>query len=298
MTQYNFLSECSDIDQSKFQTENWYLMGWGMGDGINATLFLESQSPVPYKILCPPRNLNGIKFILDNFIPGPIKCEQIDVYPLSDGYPVPEETVLMSKHGFGPQSIPTAHTLGKLKVVHFPPKDWFKVQNLEGSGILKKIKEYDNVEKTIEQKTCILFPERGDSYQLPDEFWDKIVCKLKEKEYKVYVNWTKKTDVFKNQKIFEGTEKLDKLELQDLFDFVVKHKNIITLGQKAGIFDFLKYLEHRKIVFYIDYEDANMPDPSRALYEWCNLEEDSNTRNNIEIKLSQYDSNVLDLIIP
>ena len=41
-----------------------------------------------------------------------------------------------------------------------------------------------------------------------------------------------------------------------------------------------------------------MPDPSRALYEWCNLEEDSNTRNNIEIKLSQYDSNVLDLIIP
>ena len=65
MTQYNFLSECSDIDQSKFQTENWYLMGWGMGDGINATLFLESQSPVPYKILCPPRNLNGIKFILD-----------------------------------------------------------------------------------------------------------------------------------------------------------------------------------------------------------------------------------------
>ncbi len=40
-----------------------------------------------------------------------------------------------------------------------------------------------------------------------------------------------------------------------------------------------------------------MPDPSRSIYEWCNLEEDSNTRNNIEIRLSKYDPGVLDLII-
>ena len=47
MVKCNFLKDCSEIDQSKFKTENWYLMGWGMGDGLNATLFLESQSPVP-----------------------------------------------------------------------------------------------------------------------------------------------------------------------------------------------------------------------------------------------------------
>ena len=297
MVKCNFLKDCSEIDQSKFKTENWYLMGWGMGDGLNATLFLESQSPVPYKILCPPRNFNGVKFILDNFVVGEPKCTQVDVYPLQDGYPVDQDTVLMSKHGFGPQSVGTAHNLGQLKVVHYPPKDWFKVQNLEGSGILKKIQDYDNVQKTIKEKTCILFPERGDSYQLPDEFWNTIVGKLKEKGYKVYVNWTKKTDVLENQKIFEGTEKLDKLEIQELFDFVIKHENIITLGQKAGIFDFLKYLEHKKIVFYADVDYDSMPDPSRSIYEWCNLEEDSNTRNNIEIRLSKYDPGVLDLII-
>ena len=63
------------------------------------------------------------------------------------------------------------------------------------------------------------------------------------------------------------------------------------------IFDFLKYLEHKKIVFYADVDYDSMPDPSRSIYEWCNLEEDSNTRNNIEIRLSKYDPGVLDLII-
>ena len=54
--------ETLNIDKSIFQRENWYLMAWGMGDATSATLFLESRSPVPYKILCHKRVYNGIKF--------------------------------------------------------------------------------------------------------------------------------------------------------------------------------------------------------------------------------------------
>ena len=118
MTEYNILKSCEDIDPASFEKVcgNWYLMGWGMGDAIDGVLFLESRSPVPYRILCPPRNFGAIKFVLENFIPGEPKCRQVDVYPLQDGYPVPEETVLMSKHGFSPQNLDIlnqAHTLGK-----------------------------------------------------------------------------------------------------------------------------------------------------------------------------------------
>lgn len=41
MIKYNILDSCSEIDENKFRTENWYLMNWGMGDAIDATLFLE-----------------------------------------------------------------------------------------------------------------------------------------------------------------------------------------------------------------------------------------------------------------
>lgn len=292
------LNDCSEIDQSKFETENWYLMGWGMGDAINATLFLESQSPVAYKVLCPPRNFTGIKFILDNFIPGIPKCEEIVVYPKQDGYPIDQEDVIMSIHGFGPHNVNIAHQIGKLKVMHYPPRDWWHVQKLQDTGILDKIIKYDSVKKTIKEKTCILFPECGDSFQLSDEFWDDIVKVAKQKGYKVYTNWTNKSDVFFYQKVLEGTEKFDKAELQDLCDHLVKYENLITIGLRTGIFDFLKFFDFRKIQFYPDLPELNRKDATRALYEWCNLENDIYTKNSIELKLSQYDPKILDLIIP
>ena len=55
--------ETHALDKTVYQRENWYLMAWGMGDATSATLFLESRSPVPYKILCHKRVYNGIKFI-------------------------------------------------------------------------------------------------------------------------------------------------------------------------------------------------------------------------------------------
>ena len=73
--------ETLNIDKSVFQRENWYLMAWGMGDATAATLFLESRSPVPYKILCQKRVFNGIKFILDNYTPYPHKCLEVLIYP-------------------------------------------------------------------------------------------------------------------------------------------------------------------------------------------------------------------------
>ena len=107
-----------------------------------------------------------------------------------------------------------------------------------------------NYKITSEVSTCILLPERRDSYQFPDSFWDVIVSKLNEKGYKTYVNSTKKSDVYKNEKIFEGTYDLDKPEIEDLFEFIVKHKNLVTIGQRSGIFDVLKYFDFRKIIFY------------------------------------------------
>lgn len=294
---YRKIDNVSQIDKKKFESENWYLMNWGMGDAINATLFLESRSPVSYKILCRPAVFTAIKFILENFVDTP-KCEVVEVFPIQCGYPIDQDEVLMSKDGFGPHSIDQAHLLGRLKIMHFPPRDWWAVQHLEKTGILDKIHQYDNVEKKIEEKTCILFPEAGDNFQLDDSFWESIVDQVTKKGYKVYVNWTSKTDAFLYQKIFKNTEKYDKIELKDLCDNLVKYKNLVTIGQRTGIFDFLKFFEFRKIQFYADLENLNRPDPTRALYEWCNLENDIYTKNNIELKLSQYKPEILDLIIP
>lgn len=300
MTEYNYLNDCSEIDEDRFRTENWYLMNWGMGDAIDATLFLESRSPVPYKILCRPAVFNGIKFVLENFISNP-KCELVEVFPLDEGYPIPEEKIIMSRDGFYPQDLNilnNAHNIQKLKVCHMAPKQWCHLQNLHGTGILDKINAFDNINKDIEEKTCILFPERGDSYQLDDSFWESIVGKMKDKGYRVFVNWTKKTNVFTNQKIFEGTEKLNKLELEDLLKHCARHKNLVTIGQISGIFVLLKYLQCLKIAFFIDYHDPKMKDPSRALYESCGLADGIYTKNMLEFKLSQFNMNQLNLIIP
>lgn len=299
MVVYKFLNDCSEIDKDKFKTENWYLMNWGMGDAIDATLFLESNSPVNYKILCRPGIFNGIKFVLDNFIPNP-KCELVEVFPLETGYPIPEEEIIMSKHGFYPQDLNilnNAHNIKQLKVCHMAPKMWSIVQNLQNTGILSNIEKYSNLKKDIEEKTCILFPERGDGYQLNDSFWDDIVSKMKDKGYKVIVNWTNKTNVFTNQKIFQDTERLDKLELQDLLDYLVRHKNLVTIGQISGIFVLLKYFEFLKIAFFIDYTDPKMKDPTRALYESCSLADGLYTKNMVEFKLSEFNINQLDLVV-
>lgn len=299
MVEYKFLDDCSEINKNRFKTENWYLMNWGMGDAIDATLFLEAQSPVPYKIMCRPGVFNAIKFVLDNFIKNP-KCEIVEVFPLQTGYPIPEDEILMSKNGFMPQDLRilnNAHNLGRLKVAHMAPKEWCLMQNLHGTGILNDINQYVNVDKDIEEKTCILFPERGDSYQLDDEFWKSIISKMKENGYRIFVNWTNKTDVFTNQKVFEGTEKLDKIEIQDLMNYVGRHKNLVTIGQISGIFVLLKYFEFLKIAFFIDYDDPKMPDPGRARYETCSLADGIYTKNMVEFKLSKFDIRQLDLIV-
>ena len=190
-----------------------------------------------------------------------------------------------------------AHNLGRLKVAHMAPKEWCLMQNLHGTGILNDINQYVNVDKDIEEKTCILFPERGDSYQLDDEFWKSIISKMKENGYRIFVNWTNKTDVFTNQKVFEGTEKLDKIEIQDLMNYVGRHKNLVTIGQISGIFVLLKYFEFLKIAFFIDYADPKMPDPGRARYETCSLADGIYTKNMVEFKLSKFDIRQLDLIV-
>lgn len=294
-------------DRSIFERENWYLMAWGMGDATAATIFLESRSPVPYKILCQKRIFNGIKFVLDNYTPYPHKCLEVVVYPDGNiwndtGYPFDQSEIMMSCNGFFPQDprcVQDAHRYGKLKVAHMPFKDWDFCNNIHKTGVLETIYNYDlKAKKDIEEKTCILFPERGDSYQLNDSFWEDIVVKMKEMGYKVIVNMTKKTNVFKNQKVFEGTEPLDKYELQDLLDYVVRHKNLVIVGQCSGIFDLFKYLSCLKIMFFVDYEDPNMPDPSRALYEYCRLAEGPFTKNLIDMKMSKFDVKQLELILP
>ena len=204
----------------------------------------------------------------------------------------------MSSSGFGPQNVGDAHDIGRLKVVHTSPRVWSSINNLYGSGILQTIENFGNHNKTIEEKTCILFPERGDSYQFPDSFWDVIVSKLSEKGYKTYVNSTKKSDVYKNEKIFGGTYDLDKPEIEDLFEFIVKHKNLVTIGQRSGIFDVLKYFDFRKIIFYPDIVDPEMPDKARTNVNDVIFEGDQYTKNTLDICLSKYDKTMLDFIIP
>ena len=301
--------EVANIDRSIFEKENWYLMAWGMGDATAATMFLESRSPVPYKILCQKRVFNGIKFILDNYTPYPHKCLEVVVYPDGDiwnntGYPFDQNEIMMSCNGFFPQDsrcMAEAHRYGKLKVAHMPFNYWDFCSDIQNTGVLQKAYDYDlKATKDIEEKTCILFPERGDSWQMDDTFWQSIVDKMKEKGYRVFVNMTKKTGVFKNQKTFEGTEPLNKYELQELMDYIVRHKNLVIVGQACGIFDLFKYLGCLKLMVFAgtDGSDPSMPDPTRAGYQNAHLHETPFTKNHIDIKTSEFDVRQLDLIVP
>ena len=69
--------ETHALDKTIYLRENWYLMAWGMGDATAATLFLESRSPVPYKIMCQKRVYNVIRFNLDNLCTSTIKSDEI-----------------------------------------------------------------------------------------------------------------------------------------------------------------------------------------------------------------------------
>lgn len=313
--------ETLNLDKSIFQRENWYLMAWGMGDATSATLFLESRSPVPYKILCHKRVFNGIKFILDNYVPKPQKCEEIVIYPDAgrvgeyivdpncpeelvayQGYPFDQNEIMMSKDGFFPQNdecIQNAHRYGRLKVSHMAYNLWDYVNNIGETNVLQTILDYESkVEKDIEDKTCILFPERGDNFQINDTFWEDIVDKMNSKGYKVFVNLTKKAS-FQREKTFSGTEPLDKYEIQDLLDYVVRHKNLVVIGQCSGIFHLLKYLSCLKIMFFPDYRDQNQyQDPGRAEWGTTSIQHTPYTKNHIDLRMSQFEINQLDLIVP
>ena len=137
--------ETHALDKTIYLRENWYLMAWGMGDATAATLFLESRSPVSYKILCQKRVYNGIRFILDNFCPSPLKCDEIVIYPddFQDylGYPFDQNEIVMSCTGCFPQDpkcMEQAHQYGKLKVAHMSFNMWDFCSNIHQTGVLQK----------------------------------------------------------------------------------------------------------------------------------------------------------------
>jgi hypothetical protein len=176
---------------------------------------------------------------------------------------------------------------------------WDYVNNIHNTGVLETIINYESkVEKDIEEKTCILFPERGDNFQINDTFWEDISEKMKSKGYKVFVNLTKKAS-FQREKVFAGTEPLDKYEIQDLLDYVIRHKNLVVIGQCSGIFHLLKYLECLKIMFFPDYRDENQyQDPGRAEWETTSIQHTPYTKNQIDLRMSQFNLTQLDLIVP
>ena len=104
-----------------------------------------------------------------------------------------------------PNCMANAHRYGKLKVAHMSYNLWDYVNELDKSGVLNKIYEYENATQDIEEKTCILFPERGDSFQMNETFWDDIITKMKSKGYKVLLNLTKKAS-FQKEKTYAGCE--------------------------------------------------------------------------------------------
>ena len=120
---------------------------------------------------------------------------------------------------------------------------------------------------------------------------------MKSKGYKVLLNLTKKAS-FQKEKTYAGCEPLDKYELQDLFDYVVRHKNLVVIGQCSGIFHPLKYLSCLKIMFFPDYQDKDQyQDPGRAEWNSCSIQHTPYTKNHIDIKMSQFKLEQLDLLI-
>ena len=84
-----------------------------------------------------------------------------------------------------------------------------------------------------------------------------------------------------------------------MFDYVVRHKNLVVIGQCSGIFHPLKYLSCLKIMFFPDYQDKDQyQDPGRAEWNTCSIQHTPYTKNHIDIKMSQFDIAQLDLLIP
>jgi hypothetical protein len=110
---------------------------------------------------------------------------------------------------------------------------------------------------------------------------------LIKKGYTTFTNLTDKQEVYKNEFLVEGSSPL-KMPLLELISHIKENSSSILIGQRAGIFDILKFTQNLKIIVY--------PEEPGWLYPGCNFAKGKEAINVFEIEPPYNYENVIDKI--
>ena len=254
--------------------EDWICLYQGLGDTINQILYLESHIKYSYGIICPTRNLDFIKFIFDLFFENKkIKFNgNIIIYENDYGHAFPMEHQIIYLHEEKVKiDINECSKNNRIKNIHTWPNFWHKyIDSNILDGFYKKLSNNKSREKKI-----LFFTERSDNFQLLENSWNDLAEKTKNLGYKNFTNRTNKNQTYVKEIEINNSESIF-FSFKELFE-CVNNSEIVLMGQRSGIFDFLKFFPNKKIMLYTEQPDW--------LYPFGNLKEDSFAKNAYDIKI-------------
>lgn len=246
-----------------------FILNRGLGDTINQVLYLQSKITSDYFILCPQRNFQLVKFVLEKFIKNVSFLKKIIVYddPIHG-----ESGLILSKiRYYSPYAVDLNHlhySNQEVIQIHAYPNLWNEFINKE---YIDNFNEYLNSLKSDGKIKAILFTERSDNKSFEKQFWQDIVDYFNQNNIEVYWNKIKsKNNIYINDIKFNDCKQLD-LDIPSLFEFIANSKDTILVGQRSGIFDILKFTQCTKIIFY--------PKEPDWLYPGCSLSKDTFSHN-------------------
>jgi len=269
----------------------YFVCNYGLGDIFNQIIYLESNMTSRFNLIVPKRNLEVAKFLYKNIITEDVKFSgEILQYDFPTHVFPNLSTIGLEGYNLkmhSPKIEPLANVLDEKNVViahgALCGAEW---EPFQSQKIIKKIKNYFSKNEGGNKK-AIFFTERSDNFSIEKNLWDTISQTLVQKGYNTFTNLTDKQDVYKNEFLVEGSSVL-KMSLIDIIQHVKENSNTILIGQRAGIFDVLKYTQNLKIIVY--------PEQPDWLYPGCNFAKGKEAVNVFEIGPPYNYQNVLDKI--
>jgi hypothetical protein len=256
------------MNEIKLFEEDWIVLNFSLGDIINQILYLESNANFSYGIICRERNLDFTKFILE-FLSKIIKLKfngKIAVYNFPEHGFFTEYDIYYIEES---DDINNHSKNGRFKTVHAWPNVWYKYID---KNIVEKIYKEFNFKKESEKK-ILFFTTSTNGQQVPLNFWNSISKITHELGYKNYTNRTSKLNIYWAESNIENSTSLF-LNFHELVDFI-NNNDVILIGLRSGIFDFLKFTPNKKIMFYQSEPDW--------LFKHGNLKNDISAKNSIDL---------------
>lgn len=218
-----------------------FLINYGLGDCFNQIFYLHQfENLDKINIIVKTKNYDFLNFMLKKFILYQ-RINTIEIVDFDVRYEYKAQVFNKNK---------ILYDINKLNLFHESPAKYenlIKIDEEKANFLLSKFCFSDE----ITDKTVIFFPERSDNYQINNKIWEKINQKYIKLGYKTYTNLSFRNDVYRYEKTILDSKPLG-LSYDQLHDFISLHNkdNIILIGQRSGIFDYLKHFGcKQKIIF-------------------------------------------------